>query len=235
MRPKACDRSQVSVWVGTCPAWASLCCATSNSIIGWINSIKQFVARCVRARWKGGRSGAVAVIPLQVSGLGWLQIFRGKIARAMVAVQLLFQDFFPSQLARTARAGNAEQQGSVGCSRQSIGLQGRGANILVRQVAELLAKAGNDLIEQRRDRCNRGFLMTETRTAIANNDIDFRVQNPLAEQGADGVDIVPADGALHAVMAAVSQAGRQVIAGGVIIRTTAVRNGQHSSVQANSG
>src|SRR5690606_40073130 len=131
MRPRACDKSQVSVWVGTCPAWASLCCATSNSIIGWINSIKQFVAQGVRARWKRGHSGAGTVLPLQASGLGWLQILRGKIARAMAAVQLLFQDLFPGQLAGTARAGNAKQQSPVGRSCQRIGLQGRGANILV--------------------------------------------------------------------------------------------------------
>ena len=31
-------------------------------------------------------------MPLQASGLGWLQILRGKIARVMAAVQLLFQD-----------------------------------------------------------------------------------------------------------------------------------------------
>lgn len=130
-----------------------------------------------------------------------------------------------------ARAGQAEDEGSVRQAVDGAGLDGRGADVLEGDLAEDLPQALADLVEEGQQGLRGTVAPGDAGTAGAEDHLDLGIGDP-AGKGRPQVIAIVTNDLLGQDLVARGRGGLlPVLPGGVLVRAAAVRDGQDRDVQ----
>src|SRR5215472_16086082 len=116
-----------------------------------------------------------------------------EVARPEAVVELVHEDAFPGVAAGAGGAGQGEQIGAAGDPGRRTALDRRGADLLVAEPAEQLAKAGNLLLIDAVERFRRNVPAGNPGAAGRDHDVDVGVGDPLPELRNDLVLLIAYD------------------------------------------
>ncbi len=150
----------------------------------------------------------------------------------MAAVELLLQDAVPGRLAGAGGAGQAEHHGTVGQPPKTAALDRRATDFLVGKLTEEFAEALDFLVEQHANGFRRGITSGEACAARRQDDLHGRVRDPLADHGAQLVDVIGHDTLFMQRMASRRQVVDQCVPGAVIFCGACIGDGQYCDGEA---
>src|SRR5579864_8096406 len=108
-----------------------------------------------------------------------------EVARPVPVVELVLDDVVPTIAAGAGRAGQGEEIGAAGDTGGGAALDRRGADLLIGEIAEKLAKPGDLLFINGMERLRRDVAAGDARSAGRNDDIDGGIADPSLELSND--------------------------------------------------
>src|SRR5690606_15451041 len=154
-----------------------------------------------------------------------------KVAGAMAAVELGFEDAVPACATGAGGTGQAKNDRMVGQTTKGPRLNGRRADLVCRYASELLAKTVNGFVQQGRYRLRSTVPLVESGSPGDDYNVDGRIGKPLGHQGANQINVVGKNAPGYQPGAGFNGTVLQELPGGVLVSCACVRNRQYGDVQ----
>src|ERR1700730_9261551 len=154
-----------------------------------------------------------------------------EVAGAKAVVELVDQNALPGVAAGAGRSGQGKQIGAAGDPGGGPALDRRGADLLVAEPAEQLAKPGDLLLVDAVERLRGHIAAGDAGAARRDHDIDFRVGDPRLELADDLGNLVTDDASDRDPVSGHAGQLSQGVAGTVIGGAAGIGNRQQRDVE----